>query len=460
MRQLHPVLWNKGAFLQPQHLQYQDLYLESQMSFLVDALSAYSYGFYDLTIDDAMLAKGYFSLHEASGRFKDGALFDLAHYAPDPLQIGEFPPGEDSVVVSLGIPQRRPDRNVSLPDGGPHDTRYRVEYLPLVDETTGVNEQHVQIGVQNLAYLTPRSDQTGYSVLPVARLLRTAGTLQVDRNFTPPVVRVSASPFLNAKVQEWTGLLADKSRALARTRRLRGSFTPEFTASDVQTFWLLYTVNAYHPQFAHFMGRDSVHPAEAYAHGLALAGALTSFSLDADPANLPAYEHENLGRCFSELGLVITRLLEKAIPRNFAVLPLTPVKGQRVWTTHLKDEYLKESRLLLAVETEPQQGWVIPEKWLMGTVQVVSGSEAGGLMSGQVYGLPLSRAEGSISRAFPMHQDYQYFQIETSGPTWAAICKTRTLAVYFPVPPIPPGAKEADRMEPRLELVVVFNKAV
>ena len=57
MRQLHPVMWNKGTFLQPQHLQYQDLYLESQLSFLVEALIGYPYGFHSLTIDDAALAK-------------------------------------------------------------------------------------------------------------------------------------------------------------------------------------------------------------------------------------------------------------------------------------------------------------------------------------------------------------------------------------------------------------------
>jgi predicted component of type VI protein secretion system len=45
MRQLHPVLWNKGAFLQPQHLQSQDLYLDSQMKFLMDSLFGYPYGF-------------------------------------------------------------------------------------------------------------------------------------------------------------------------------------------------------------------------------------------------------------------------------------------------------------------------------------------------------------------------------------------------------------------------------
>src|SRR5690242_3658402 len=137
MRQLHPVLWNKGTFLQPQHLQYQDLHLESQMGFLVEALFGYAYGFYSLTIDDAKLAEGNFSLKEASGRFRDGTLFDLARFAPDPLEVGEFREGEDSVTISLAIPQHGQDRNVTFPDGGPGTTRYRTDYVPLLDETTG-----------------------------------------------------------------------------------------------------------------------------------------------------------------------------------------------------------------------------------------------------------------------------------------------------------------------------------
>src|SRR5579871_5462686 len=124
MRQFHPVLWHKGIFLQPQHLQCQDQYLESQLGFLVEALIGYPYGFHSLTIDDAKLAEGYFSLEEASGRFRDGSLFDINSHRPDPMPVGDFPEGEDSITISLAIPHHRgQDRNVSFPGSGPRDTR-------------------------------------------------------------------------------------------------------------------------------------------------------------------------------------------------------------------------------------------------------------------------------------------------------------------------------------------------
>ncbi len=49
---------------------------------------------------------------------------------------------------------------------------------------------------------------------------------------------------------------------------------------------------------------------------LSLAGALTTFSLQVHPRDLPVYDHDVLGTCSSELDEKLRFLLETVVPSN------------------------------------------------------------------------------------------------------------------------------------------------
>src|SRR5207249_3477884 len=78
MKLLRPVIWSKGTFLQPQHLQTQDRFLESLIEFRTHELCFKPYGFAILTIDSEQLARdGVFQIVEARGLMPDGLAFDI-----------------------------------------------------------------------------------------------------------------------------------------------------------------------------------------------------------------------------------------------------------------------------------------------------------------------------------------------------------------------------------------------
>ena len=84
MKLLQPVIWSKGTFLQPQHLQAQDRFLESLIEFRTRELCFKPYGFASLAIDSERLAAdGVFQLVEAKGLMPDGLTLDMP--ACDPL---------------------------------------------------------------------------------------------------------------------------------------------------------------------------------------------------------------------------------------------------------------------------------------------------------------------------------------------------------------------------------------
>src|SRR6266849_9431484 len=84
MRLLQPVIWAKGTFLTPQHLQAQDRFLEELLQFRTESLHFRPFGFDSLGIDREALTGGNFAITAASGLFPDGLPFDIPGSDPPP----------------------------------------------------------------------------------------------------------------------------------------------------------------------------------------------------------------------------------------------------------------------------------------------------------------------------------------------------------------------------------------
>src|SRR6476660_6220138 len=107
MKLLQPVIWSKGAFLTPQHLQAQDRFIENQLHFRMGALNFRPWGFTRLSIDQQALDIGDIAVLSASGIFPDGLLFDIpeSDSQPEPRPIGSyFEPKQEFLDVYLSIP--------------------------------------------------------------------------------------------------------------------------------------------------------------------------------------------------------------------------------------------------------------------------------------------------------------------------------------------------------------------
>jgi type VI secretion system protein ImpJ len=451
MRQFQPVLWNKGASLQAQHLQAQDLYLESQLKFCIDSLFEYAYGFHTLSVDPARLSSGYFGLSAASGVFPDGLLFDIpgCDLEPEPRSlVDEFPEGQSKLIVSLGIPQHRTGvRNVSFAPQASSNTRFVADWLNLRDETSGLNERPVQIARKNLRYLLPQDDQTGQSVMPIARVTKRGDRLELDRSFIPPLLSVSANSNLASVLRDVAGLLSAKSQELSNSRRVKNLGITEFTASETASFWLLYTVNSCYPIFRQFLDAPILHPNTLYLQMASLAGALTAFTLKHDPNDFPVYDHDDLGTCFSQLTAKLRELLDTAIPRHFVSLPLKPTDEAYVHSTTIpEDRFLVDSRVFLAIASEMKTDQLI--KLVPTRAKIASPMQINQIINSAVSGVRILRP-AHIPSGLPMRLGYQYFQLETAGPYWQGIVKSRSLAVFVP----------SEIAKPSMEIVILLKTA-
>lgn len=450
MKRLQPVIWSKGTFLTPQHLQSQDRFLETVLQFKLESLSFRPWGFRDLQIQRDALADGTFRIATASGIFPDGLLFDIPHgdAAPAPRPLADaFAPDQNSIGVFLAIPAHR-ERGLNVSGvQSDADTRYRAETVLLRDENTGLAEKPVPLAHKNFRLLVEGEVREGVSALQVARVMKTAeGALHLDPTFVPPLLNYASSEMLLGIVRRLVEILAARSTELAGMRRQRNQSLADFTAADIARFWLLQTVNTHLPELNHFYESRQSHPERVFASLLELGGTLTTFSKDLHPRDLPLYDHENLSFCFSDLDEKIRLLLETVVPSNCVTLPLKQVQRAIYAAALDNDKYLRNTRLYLAVSAEMNQGDLIQKT--PNLMKVCSASHIEHLIRQALPGAPLQYVESPPS-AIPIKLSHKYFSISQGGVAWEAVTRARNLAVYVP----------GDFPNPQLELVILLPDA-
>lgn len=447
MLRLQPVIWSKGTSLTQQHLQMQDLFLESSLHFRLNALQFRPWGFHALQVDREALASGTFLLNAASGIFPDGLLFDIpgSDGAPAPKPLGDsFDADQQQVDVYLAIPPSRDGGlNVAAPRVGA-DTRYTPQVTMLRDENTGLSEKPVLIARKNFRFLAQSELQQGTVSMRVARVKRsTSGICALDPAFVPPLLDFHASDYLVTIARQLSEVLYARSTALAGSRRQRNQSLAEFSASDIADFWLLYTVNSYAPLINHLYESGTRHPERLFAVMAELAGSLTTFSTTLHPRDLPTYDHDNLSLCFTSLNEKLRSLLETTVPTNCVALPLKLVRPSVYATELAEDKYLKSTQMYLAVSADVSQSEVIEKT--PGLVKVCSNSHIDHLLTYALPGVELTPVP-TPPNSIPVKLRYSYFSLSQTGPAWEAVRRARNFAAYVP----------GELPNPQLELLILL----
>ena len=450
MRQLQPVVWSKGTFLSPQHLQCQERFVEDCARFYLDSLNPHLWGLRELQIDTKALSEGRLAILSASGLFPDALPIDIpaSEHPPAARVLDEcFRQGITSCIFYLAIPEYlHGGMNVSV-DRGNVSTRFQAQVLMVRDENSGSAEKPVQVARKNLQILAEGESREGSVTLAFARVLRSqTGSYQLDPDFVPPLINAHAHPLLKGILSNLIELIVTRSSQLSGARRQKNQSLADFSASDIANFWLLYTINSHLPVFRHYLESGCVLPEQLFTEMGALAGALTTFSQKIAPRNLPPYHHEQLGVCFTEMDRLIRIMLDSVVPSNFISLPLKFVRDTIYGTSIDKDAYFQGSRFYLAVSSDTRDSDLIER--VPKLMKTGSASEIELLIRNALPGLRLTYV-ATPPRAIPVKLKHHYFSVEQGGTFWDSVVRSRTFASYAP----------SDILNPSMELIILLPEA-
>lgn len=423
------ILWSEGMFLQPQHLQQHDRYLERFIEGRTRPIAAHAWGYSTLVIDEGALALGRIALTEARGIMPDGTPFDFPSNDVAPLPL-EFKADLKSERVVLAVPLRRPgnleadverDDPVGL-------SRFVSSELDVADNTlASAPTALVQIGDLRLKLMLERDATDAYATLGVARVIerRVDNQLVLDKAYIPPTLASDGNPLLAAHVRELHGLLHQRGEALGA----RLSQPGRGGVAEIADFLLLQTVNRYEPVFKHLGEIPLLHPRTLYSTCLMLAGDLSTFSRDnRRPPSFPPYNHDEPHICFGPLMTDLRRSLSMVLEQTAIPIELQDRKyGVRVAIVP-DTELLRSASFVLAVNAQmPGETLRVrfPTQVKIGPVERIRD-----LVNLALPGIVL-RSLPVAPRQIPYHAGFNYFELERSGEMWKQLQQSGGLAMHI-----------------------------
>lgn len=443
------VYWHEGQFLRPHHFQAADRFWTEYVQTSQKWDNAYGFGLHDIEYSREALGNHQFEIQRLHARMRDGTLVSLeTGQEPDRLNLKEELLGlqnatanlseafesKMAVRVYLAVPKLKMGLPNAAEPNAQQNARYITSHLPIQDEADGGNDQDITFRHLNVRLMLSTQDISGYEVLPIAQIKRAGdaeSVPQLDREYIPPLLTVEAWPQLSRDiVRAVYDIIGQKIDVLSQQVINRGIGLDSRHPGDLDRVLMLSQLNGAHASLAVLAFAKGVHPLTAYTELCRIAGELAVFSKERRLAEIPPYDHEDLGRIFPQIRIEIERLINAVrdyeFEQRFFVgvgmgmqVSLEPRWFNSDWQWYIGvrkgDLTEQEARALLSAGQLD---------WKLGSARQVEM-----LFKNRAEGLELQPLDRAV-RALPAGQDWLYYEIpRKEGPAWNDVQQTQSLAM-------------------------------
>jgi type VI secretion system protein ImpJ len=422
------VVWTEGLFLQPQHLQQQDRYIERLVRTSTGGLRPFAWGLTQLDIDTDLLSLGKFAVRSIAGMLPDGTPFSAPGDVDQPRPL-DLPEIARNNVVYLMLPVRQPGAVEAAPlEQVETVARFALAEHEAIDTNVGYQSTAiVPIGKLRLRFALEGDAREGHASIGLARIaeVRADKSVQLDDGFIPPLLLTSASPTLAGFVTQLQGLLHHRAEALAG----RVSETATRGAAEIADYMMLQLCNRYEPLLTHLSSTvNQMHPEAFYQVCVSLAGELATFTESRKrPPAFPPYRHDDLQATFRPVMASLRQSLSAVLEQNAVPIPLQERRfGIRVGP--ITDRTLvANATWVLAVKAQMpaealRRGF--PNLCKIGPVEQIRELINVALPGIAVRALPVA------PRQLPYYAGTTYFELDRSSPYWAALARSGGIAIH------------------------------
>ncbi len=431
MDAFHRIVWNEGMLLTPHLFQQWDRYHDAMLTERLHHLHPFGWGICQMDIDRDGLANGSFTLLECRAVMPDGLILRIPDQeAIPPTRLIEelFPPSLDHLDVFVGVPMDHVGlANCKLDQKAlAREPRFEGSFVSVPDFNTGDNPKEVMVARKNIKVFFTGEDMPDSSIMKIAELIRTpGGSIALRDSFMPPLLWVSGSDSLTRLLRSLLELLVSMGSALADQQRgIR-----EHGGMDLLRFSMLHAIFSYIPALSHYNQVGRVHPEVLYMALSRLAGELALMNPDANPKDLPNYEHTNLSRTFRELDIKIRNVVEHISPTRYVTIPLEK-RGETRYVGQISDESLLEKgQFFLSVSGGESEDTV--RSGMLNKVKIGAMDDLELIVNVAMPGVQF-RHVVKTPASIPSKTGHQYFGLEQQGNFWDRIKQSQNIALYVP----------------------------
>ncbi|MFP3553368.1 type VI secretion system baseplate subunit TssK [Paraburkholderia sp. SIMBA_049] len=421
------VIWSEGMFLQPQHLQQHDRYLQTQLETRAAGLRPYSWGLTVLEIDEQLLKLGKVALLSCAGVMPDGTPFNLPadDDLPEPLDI---PEGTRNTLVALALPVRRPGIAETGNEASEENfARHGVAELEIGDSNDpNAAPALMQIGKLRVRLALEPDVANAYAVLGCARVVERLPDNRVvlENDYSPPCLDYRVGRRIAAFVDDLVGLLHQRGEALA-ARLAQPGVTG---VAEVSDFLLLQLINRHEPLAAHLSTMTGLHPEALYQISVQLAGELATFSQPTKrPPAYPVYRHDRLRETFAPVIDDLRASLSMVMDPHAVPIPLEERKfGLRVALVPDKNLFASAT-FVLAVRAQMPAEHILTG--FAPQVKIGPVERIRDLVNLQLPGIGL-RALPVAPRQLPFHAGFTYFELDRGNELWKQFATSAGMALH------------------------------
>jgi type VI secretion protein, VC_A0114 family len=416
----HKVVWSEGLFLQPQHLQQQERYIESLITSRPNTTGLYNWGITELEIDSNLLPLGKIALLKCKGIFPDGTAFNIPgeECAPTPIEI---PIGMTNSIIYLALPLRRQGlaEVESINEEG-NFYRYYCEAAEVSDSNADSDAvTQMQIAKLALRLLSEQDDLNGYSYLPIAKIIEVSASklIKLDDTFLPSCLDIQALPFFVNFTNELLGLLHCRGEILAEQHL------------EIMDYLLLQIINRAEMLVSFFTSRCGIHPEILYINLIQLIGELSTYTnKNKRPPKLPEYNHSDLQNTFLPIIAELRKALSLAMEQNVIPLKLE-LRNHGIWVWPIFDKnLLQNSSFILAVKASiPQESL---KNQLISQVKIAPVENINFLISKALSGIDLQTL-AVIPKQAPYYSGFVYFMLNKSHAYWKDLSSSAGIAMHI-----------------------------
>jgi type VI secretion system protein ImpJ len=421
------VVWSQGMFMLPHHFQQEARHAEYLLDMRMRTTGPHAWGFFELALDEGLLAVGRLGLSRASGILPDGTPFSIPQHDAQPAAL-DVPADLKGEIVYLAVALVREGVTQVNFDGADSQElfRWRAVSEDLRDHTNAADEpEPVQTGTLDLRLLRAKDASDGHALLGVARVIerRSDNQVVIDRDYIAPQTCIDASQQLSAYASLLHGLIRQRSGALAsRMGQLSHG------VSEMADFLMLQALNRAEPVFRQYALAPNTHPLQLYLACLQVAGDLSTFtSATRHPPEYPLYRHDDLHATFTPVIADLRRMLSTVLERNAMQIDLVDRSHGVRMAVFPDPDLARTSNFVLAVNAQmpaEQLRTRFPSQSKLGPAERLRD-----LVNLQLPGVTL-RSLPTAPRQLPFHAGFHYFELDRGGELWKQLERSGSLALH------------------------------
>lgn len=422
------VIWSEGMFLNPQHFQQQERYIERLIQDKCSAFGAYGWGMHDFQIDHQLLKLGKVSVLNAAGIFPDGTPFSFPD-VDEPPAVFEVPENIHNTVLYLCLPVKRPGAVDIIADQQSQGLARYYSHAQETGDATSDSGDKISMDVGKLRFrlMLETDDLSGYNCIGLLRIAesREDKNVLLDDNYIASCLNVAKSPRLSGFLAELIGLLHHRGEAIAG----RLADTHQGGTAEIADYMMLQLINRLEPMANHMASMNGLHPVDLFAEVLQMVGELSTFvSKNKRAPEFPPYLHDNLQQTFTPVFSALRNCLTMVYEQSAIPLQLVEKKyGIRV--AEIADRSLIGSALFVisarADVPEDTLRQHLPAQIKIGPVERIRQ-----LVNAAMPGIAL-KPMPVAPRQIPFHTGFSYFQLDPVNEFWKELKHSGGFALHI-----------------------------